>query len=64
MIGNILRDMRKNKGLSQKELAILIGVVQTTVSGWERGYRQPNFDEIKRIAEICGYTIKFIKGEY
>lgn len=59
MIGTILRVMRLAKGLKQTELATKIGVVQTTLSGWERGYRQPKFDDIVAIAQECGYTISF-----
>lgn len=53
--------MRKEKGLTQKELAKLIGISQTTLSGYETGYSNPIYDVIKDIANICDYDIKFIK---
>ncbi len=53
--------MRKDKGLSQKELSKKIGISQTTLSGYETGYSNPIFETIKDIANICDYDIKFIK---
>lgn len=58
-IGLILRKMRLDNHLSQLEMAQLLNVDQTTVSGWERGYREPTFDVIERIASICNYQVLF-----
>lgn len=60
MIGNIIKKLRKEKGLSQKELANLIGVAQTTLSGYETGYSNPIFDTILNISNICDYEIVLI----
>lgn len=59
MIGKVLKYMRKQKNLSQEDLAKLLLVNQTTLSGWERGYREPTFDTIEKIAKICGYNLFF-----
>ena len=34
---NIIKELRKKKGIQQKELALVIGVAQPTVSEWESG---------------------------
>ena len=60
MIGKIIKYMRKNKGYTQKELAEIIGVAQTTLSGYETGYSSPVFDIIKDISENCDYEIIFV----
>ena len=60
MIGNILKKMRIDNNLSQTELASILNIDQTTLSGWERGYREPTFEYIEKIAHICKYKIQFI----
>lgn len=60
MVGQILKKIRKDKKISQTKLAKLLSIDQTTLSGWERGYREPTFDSIEKIATICDYEIHFI----
>ena len=36
-INNLLKDKRKSKGLTQKEVAEAVGVSEGTVSRWESG---------------------------
>lgn len=49
---SIIRTLRKEKGLSQAELAKLIPVNQTAISQWERGITYPSSNAIKRLCEI------------
>ena len=37
MLNENLKTIRKNKGLSQAELAVKLNVVRQTVSNWEQG---------------------------
>lgn len=39
-MGQFMQEMRKKKGLTQKELAELIGVSDKTISKWETGVSQ------------------------
>lgn len=48
----IIRTLRKEKGLSQEELAKLIPVNQTAISQWERGITYPSSNAIKRLCQI------------
>jgi transcriptional regulator with XRE-family HTH domain len=48
---------RKRAGLSQAELAAKLNVAQTTVSGWERGYREPDNKTLDKLSEILGVSI-------
>ncbi len=50
--GNNLRKLRLEKGLTQKELAIKLGVSSSTVNGWERKNSQPDFNTIEKICLI------------
>ena len=42
MIGERIRDLRKSKGLSQRELAEEIGFPQQTISSWETDRNEPS----------------------
>lgn len=46
---NRLKEARKNKGLTQKELAEVIGVAKSTVAGYEIGNSEPNAMTIGKI---------------
>lgn len=63
MIGKALKFMRKKRELSQEDLSQILSVNQTTLSGWERNYREPTFNTIEKIAKICDYEIIFRNKE-
>ena len=44
---NRIRELREQKGLQQKELAVDIGISQPTVSDWESGRKIPCTDRHK-----------------
>ena len=50
-ISENLKKARKAKGLTQKELAELVGAKHNSVSGWESGLHKPDADTLEL---ICG----------
>ena len=52
-----LQELRKQKGLTQEELAEILFVSRTAVSKWESGRGYPNIDSLKVIAKFFGVTI-------
>lgn len=52
-----LQQLRKNKGLTQEELAQALYVSRTAISKWESGRGYPNIDSLKAIASFFGVTI-------
>lgn len=48
---NIVRELRKKKGISQTELAIEIGVSNPTVSDWEHNRKDPSGERLKKLAQ-------------
>ena len=48
---NIIKELRKKKGIQQKELALVIGVAQPTVSEWESGKKDPSGERLKKLSE-------------
>ena len=51
-MGGRLRTARRSLGLTQKQLAVELGVESITVSRWERGVTTPSLPRLRRIAEI------------
>lgn len=60
MIGNIIKNMRIDARLSQKEIADKLNMADTTISSYERENSQPDFKTILKIANLCNYDICFI----
>lgn len=52
-IGRRIARARKNKGLSQSELAAKAGVESQTISKYERGVLSPGAEVVFRIADAC-----------
>ena len=66
MIGKVIRYMRKQKRYKQEVLGEMIKVRGNTITQYEKGQRNPTFDTIEKIAELCDYSIYFknnITGE-
>ncbi len=60
MVGNIIRYVRQCKGYTQEELGKILSLADTTISSYERGNSQPDFDMVTKILNICGFEIKII----
>ena len=52
-----LQDLRKNKGLTQEELAEALYVSRTAISKWESGRGYPSIDSLKEISKYFSVTI-------
>lgn len=62
--GAFLARLRKEKGLTQKELAQQLYVSDKAVSKWERGLSLPDISLLTPLAEILGVTVtELLRGE-
>ncbi|TLY81053.1 MAG: helix-turn-helix transcriptional regulator [Gammaproteobacteria bacterium] len=52
--GQVLREQRTARGISQEDLALNADVDRTFVSQMERGIRQPTITTIMKLAEALG----------
>ena len=52
-----LQELRKNKGLTQEELANALFVSRTAVSKWESGRGYPSIDSLREISRFFSVTI-------
>ena len=62
MLGDNIKTLRKNKGLTQEELAIKLNVVRQTVSKWEKGFSVPDADMLQKISDILEVDVKQLLG--
>lgn len=57
-----LKALRKQKKLTQKELAEQIGIKQNSYSDWENGKNEPSLDNIIKLAEVFYVTTDELLG--
>lgn len=57
-----LKELRENLGLSQRSLAVKLGVSQSTVGMWESNQREPNFKTIEELANFFDVTTDYLLG--
>lgn len=55
-----LEAARVNAGLTQKELANILGISNSTVINWEKGNTEPSISQLKKISELSGIPMDFI----
>ncbi len=55
--GKTIADLRKEKGMTQAELAEKLGVTDKAVSKWERDLSYPDTALLPRIAELFGLSV-------
>ncbi len=59
-----LQELRKQRGLTQDELAEKLFVSRTAISKWESGRGYPNIESLKAISKFFGITVdELLSGE-
>ena len=56
-IAGILKNIRKQSGLTQQQLANILGKSQQIVGNWETGYSQPDISTLFALFDIYGVSI-------
>lgn len=56
-IGERMKQIREEKGLTQNEVAQRAGVTAASLSRWENEEREPTFQNVQRIAQALGATM-------
>lgn len=57
-----LKQLRKEKGMTQLDLAAALNVSSGTVAMWETGKRKPSFDMFDKLTEVFDKRIDYILG--
>lgn len=55
-----LRELRKKTGITMKELGIEIGVAESTISQYETGKRQPDYETLLKLGEFFGVSVDYL----
>lgn len=61
-IMNRLKELRKEKKLTQKELADIIGTTKLTISNWENDKHSMNSEKAEQLADFFEVSIGYLLG--
>ncbi len=62
--GNFIKELRKEKGLTQKELGDKLNITDKAVSKWERGLSFPDISMLSSLANFYKVDVsELLKGE-
>ncbi len=59
-VGKLILNLRKEKGMTQKELADVMNISDRTISKWERGIGCPDVSLLHELSNILGVNIEKI----
>lgn len=60
--GERLKKLRKQRGLTQKQLAVAVGIGQTAIANYEQGNRRPDSQGLLAIAEALEVSVDVLLG--
>lgn len=62
MFGLKLTELRKQRGLTQSDIAKALGIARTTYSSYEQGRRSPDVDIQNKIADYFNVSLDYLHG--
>ena len=60
---NRIKELRTARKLNQSQLAQVIGIAQPTLSGWETGRTQIDYDNLIKLANFFETSIDYLLGQ-
>lgn len=57
-----LKDLRKQAGLTQVDVAEKLGISQPAYASWERGVKKPTQENLVKIAQILNVSVDYLVG--
>lgn len=57
---NVLKQLRQEKGITQKEIAEILGISQAAYSLYEKGQREPKYEMLEKIADFFNVSVGFL----
>ena len=57
-----LKELRTEKNLSQIQFAKIINVSQRSISSWETGFREPDFETLEKLAKFFDVSTDYLLG--
>lgn len=62
MFKDTIKALRKERGLTQTELAEVVGFTHVAVVKWENGQREPDFSTLIKLADYFGVSVDYLLG--
>lgn len=60
-----LKELRKQVNLTQKQVAMHLGVVESCYANWEQGRTEPNIEMLRALAKLFNVTLdELINGQF
>lgn len=63
LIGDILKELRQEKKITQDDIAELLKIKRQTYSAWERGKSSPDINTIIRLADYYSVNTDYLLGK-
>jgi len=63
IFGERLKELRSEKGMTQKQLAALLSVSGNTVHAWECDLQEPSMSALKEISSIFNVSLDYLFGK-
>jgi putative transcriptional regulator len=57
-----LKDLRKQVGLTQVDVAEKLGISQPAYASWERGVKKPTQENLVKIAQVLNVSVDYLVG--
>ena len=62
LIGNRIREGRKNLNMNQEEFGVKIGVSKPSISNYELGHKNPCLETLIKIADLLNVSVDYLLG--
>lgn len=63
MLGEKLRHLRKERGLTQQELAEKVMVAPSTIGMYEQGRREPDTSTLSKLSQVLHVSVDYLLSE-
>ena len=57
-----ITELRVEESLSQSQLGRAIDVSQSAISNWEKGYKEPSIESLRRLASFFQVSVDYLIG--
>lgn len=64
MIGDVLRNLRKERNLTQQQLSDILGIAQTTYAGYENNKHEPSLEILIKLADYYKVSLDYLCERY
>ena len=62
MFGEILQELRKDRGWKQSDLAKILGLSKSAIGSYESEISEPSLDNLIKISEVFNVNIDYLLG--